>query len=475
MISRFLARLRSANLLSVSGWRQDRILKRVLQNSTYLFASYVLGALLTFITARFLGVASFGALGTVTVFVANVNRLFSFRMGEVVVKYMGESLALSNPRRAAAAAKAAMIIEALTSLTAFTVLYFLAPLGAAYFVKDPSSTPLFRIYGVAILFNLVAESSNGILQVTNHFRSQALINLLQTTLVAVLLGIAVVFQTDSNSPDLMIVLLVYLTGKIILGLGPMVMAFYWLPRTLGKDWWRAPLFGLLPWREMIRFAASTNFNGTVNLIARDSEVPVVSFFFGTVAAGYFKISMALINLIVLVINPFISTSYPEITRSFSAREWPRLRSLLRRLTLISAAWTGLVATGLVLFGYPVLFQSWNLFGFSFDLLAEYAPAYPAMLVLLAGYGAANIFFWNRPLLLAQGLASYPLKIGFWAMLLKVLLMALILPGLPPEGYVAEAVLLSGYLLVTVLLNVRRGIAEIQRHESRDARPREEPA
>ena len=456
--------------LSLKAWRQDRILKRVLRNSTYLFASYVMGAILTFLTARLLGVASFGALGTVTVFVANINRLFSFRMGEVVVKYMGESLAQDNKPRAAASAKAAMIIEACTSTLAFIVLYFLAPVGAAYFVKDPASTPLFRIYGVAILFNLVTESATGVLQVTDHFRSQALINFLQTSLVAVLLGIASVYRAD-----LMTVLMVYLAGKAILGIGPIVMAFYWLPRTLGADWWRAPLTMLPPWREIMRFAVSTNFNGTVNLIARDSEVPMVSFFFGTAAAGYFKISMALINLIVLVINPFISTSYPEITRSFSAREWPRLRSLLRRMTLISAAWTLLVALGLVLFGRPLLFQSWTLFGHRFDLLAEYAPAYPSMLVLLVGYGTANIFFWNRPLLLAQGLATYPLKVGAGAMLLKVLLMALILPGLSSGpgltsgGYIAEAALLTGYLLVTVLLNARRGLQEIQRAEGASAR------
>jgi putative intracellular protease/amidase len=35
-------------------WRKDRLLGRVLKNSSYLFASYVLGGLLTLITARLL-------------------------------------------------------------------------------------------------------------------------------------------------------------------------------------------------------------------------------------------------------------------------------------------------------------------------------------------------------------------------------------------------------------------------------------
>ena len=41
--------------------------------------------------------------------------------------------------------------------------------------------------------------------------------------------------------------------------------------------------------------------------------------------------------------------------------------------------------------------------------AGYAPAYPAVVILLVGYGFANIFQWNRPLLLALGMPSFPLK------------------------------------------------------------------
>jgi len=445
---------------SVSSWRQDVILNRVLRNSTYLFASYTLGALLTFLTARLLGVASFGVLGTVTVFVTSINRLFSFRMGDVVVKYMGESLAQNNARRAAAAAKAAMLMEAVTSVVAFAALYLLAPVGAVYFVKDLGSVPLFQVYGLMILFNIIYESSTGVLQVTNHFRSQALINFIQTTIMAVLLGLAAIYHFD-----VMGVLFIYLIGKIILGVGPALLALYWLPRTLGRDWWKTPLSEMPSWREMARFAFSTNVSATVNLVAKDNEVPIVSFFFGPLAAGYFKIGLALINTIVLVINPFISTTYPEITRAYSEKAWRSLRRLLRRVTLISAAWTVLVAVGLALLGKPLLFHPWNLLGHTIDLLSEYAPAYPAMMVMLAGYGAANIFFWNRPLLLAQGHVAYPMKVSAWAMLVKVLLMVLILPRLSSNGYIVEAVLLSGYLLVTVLLNVRKGLLEVRRAEN----------
>jgi O-antigen/teichoic acid export membrane protein len=439
----------------LQNWLQDRLLGRVLKNSSYLFASYVLGAVLTILTARLLGAASFGVLGTITVFSANINRLFSFRMGEMVVKYMGEALVHDDRVRAAAAVKAAMLVEATTSLLAFAALTALAPLGARYVVRDASAAPLFILYGISIIANLVYESATGVLQVTNHYRSQALINFVQTVLVAILLGLAAVYKAD-----LLTVLWIYLLGKIILGLGPAVVAFYWLPRTLGKDWWRAPFSVLPPWREVARFSLSTNFNGTVTMIARDSEVPIVHFFFGPEAAGYFKMALALINMVVMPINPFIATTYPEITRTFAAREWNRLRSLLSRVTIISASWTGLVVLGLIV-GNKILFEQVTVMGRTFDLLVEYAPAYPALMIMLVGYGVANIFFWDRKLLLAEGHASYPFWVSFYAMLLKV---ALILLVLPRTGYLVEAVLLSGYFVISVGLNVWRGLREINRAE-----------
>jgi len=438
-------------------WGRDRLLARILKNSSYLFASYVIGAVLTVLTARLLGVAEFGVLGTVTVFVTNFNRLFSFRMGEVVVRYMSEALALDEKQRAAAVVKASFLTEAGTSLVAYAMLALLAPLGAIYFAKDSQATSLFLIYGISILTNMFSEASVGVLQVTNHFRSQALINLLQTILVAVLLGFAAVFNAD-----LMIVLGIYLLGKIILGIGPVLVALYWLPRVLGRGWWRTSFSFLPPLREMARFAIHTNFNGAVTMVARDSEVPAVSFFFGPAAAGYYKIALALINMVVQPINPFISTSYPEITRAYAQRAWPQLRTLLQRITLIAAGWTALATAGILLFGRQLLFQPWTLFGRTIDLLSEYAPAYPLVLILLVGYGAANILFWNRPLLLAQGQAAFPFQVSFWAMIVKLALMFILLPRTGPW---AAAVLLSAYLLVTVVIIAWRGIRGIDQAQS----------
>lgn len=437
-------------------WGKDVVLKKVIGNSAYLFGSQAVGAVISILTANFLGVASFGELGVVISFVTNINRLLSFRMGDFVVHYVGGFLVKDQREEAAAVLKVAAFTEAATSLFAYLVVVLLAGWGATNFANDPSTRPLFLIYGMAILANLMAETAMGALQVTGHFRSQALLNLLQSLLTAGLF-----FVVFLNRGGVFEVMLVYLAGKIVLGVGPLVLALYWLPKSLGKGWWRTSLRGHLPERKpMIRFALNSNFSSTVTIVARDSEVLWVSYFFDTAVAGYFKVALAVINLMVMPITPFISTTFPEITRHIARREWARLKQLLSRVTLISGIWTGAVGAGLLLLGRQLLFSPWTIFGRSIYIYkAEYAPAYSVLLMLLIGFGIANIFFWDRTLLLSFGKAGLPLRVSFFAMLGKILLAFLIVPVL---GYQAEAALFSAYFAVSVGLLVFYGLREIHR-------------
>ena len=154
-------------------WRQDRLLRGVIKNSSYLFSgntiSMALSVVQSIFAARLLGVDGFGTLGVVTVFASTVNRLFSFRMGELVVKYMDQHRAENRPDRAAAVVKAAALAESITSLLAFAVLVLLSPLAAQIFAKDPAATPWFLIYGLIIPGNLATETSTGVLQIHRRF------------------------------------------------------------------------------------------------------------------------------------------------------------------------------------------------------------------------------------------------------------------------------------------------------------------
>jgi O-antigen/teichoic acid export membrane protein len=431
-------------------------LRGIVKNSGYLFSSnsaaMALSMLQSILAARLLGIERFGILSaTVIPFVSNVHRLLSFRMSELVVKYMGQYLVQEKNERAAAIVKAAALVEAGTSLVGYLVLLALTPLAAQHLAKDTAAQPLFILYGLILLSNAFFETSTGVLQVSRLFNKIALVNLIQSLVTAGLILYAFLTQGD-----MLAVLMAYLLGKTFAGLAVSILAARQLSRLFGVGWWKAPLSLLPEWRELGRFAISTNLQGTVTLIARDSETLIITFLRSPVEAGYFKIAQAMINLVLMPIEPFIATTYAEISRTISGQKWLQTHRLLKRVSLISAGWT-VTAGGLMgAFG-------WWLIPFLYG--AEFSPAYPAFLILLAGYGFANIFHWNRPLLLALGKPDFPLKMAAVGAAIKTGL-GFAFVGI--FGYLFEALLLSVFFLFSIGATVWKGLSEVKRNALEEA-------
>jgi O-antigen/teichoic acid export membrane protein len=191
------------------------------------------------------------------------------------------------------------------------------------------------------------------------------------------------------------------------------------------------------------------------MIVRDSELLWVSFFLSPVEAGYYKVAIALNRYILFPINPFIQTTYPEINRYIKNKVWKPLRQFLRKITALSATWTMLCVVGLVFLGEWVI---------KIYAGAEFLPAYPAMLILLIGYGIANTFFWNRSLLLSFGDSLYAFVTMLVAGLLKVLGGFVLVPQ---YGYLAEAGLFASFFIVSVGLNLLRGHINLRKAQRED--------
>jgi O-antigen/teichoic acid export membrane protein len=411
-----------------------------------------LSLLQSILAARLLGIEQFGILSAAVIpFVSNVHRLLSFRMSELVVKYLGQYLVQEKIQRAAAIVKAAALVEAGTSLVGYLILLALTPLAAQHLAKDSAAQPLFILYGLILISNAFFETSTGILQVSRLFNKIALVNLFQSLITA-----GLILYAYLTRGDILAVLMAYLLGKTFAGLAVSILAAHQLTRLLGVGWWRAPLSLLPEWRELGRFAVSTNLQGTVTLIARDSETLIITFLRSPVEAGYFKIAQAMINLVLMPIEPFIATTYAEISRTISGQKWLQTHRLLKRVSLISAGWT-VTAGGLMgAFG-------WWLIPFLYG--AEFSPAYPAFLILLAGYGFANIFHWNRPLLLALGKPDFPLKMAAVGAAVKTVL-GFAFVGI--FGYLFEALLLSAFFLFSIGATVWKGMSEVKSNALEEA-------
>ncbi len=467
-------------LNTLRSWWQDKLLRGVLKNTSYLFSSNSISAAFNMVSSilatRLLGVGGFGLVAIVQTFTSNVNRLLSFRMSEVVVKYLGQALAIdekddaenpslsssitppfkANPQ-AAAIVKGIGLVEAATSLVAYLVLLLLASWAAKIFANDLSIAPLIPFYGLMLVANLVYETSTGVLQAHKRFDRIAIINTVQSVLTLVLILMTLILRLGIFE-----VLGAYLVGKAFAGISIAIMAFRQMDHSLGQGWWRASLNRVREWRGILSFAINTNLNGTVNLVTRDNILLYLTALspagLRDAYAGYFKWGLAIINFVVLPIDPFIWPTYAEITRTIAQRQWQRTRSLLKRVSSIAGVWTLAAAAGIALLGWWLI---------PAVLGPNTLPVYPLALILLFGYGTANILNWNRPLLLAFGKPSYPLLIALGVGAIEVLLTLWLVPG---GGYLVMAAILSGYLAMSVGMTAWRGWRELAANEAKDFLP-----
>lgn len=425
------------------------LIRRIIKNSGYLFSatgiSAVMSMLQGILAARLLGPAMFGVLGSITTFTSTVNRFASFRMDELVVRYVGHYQENGDTGRAAAVFKGASLLEMGGSMLAFVLVWTLAPVGARFFAHDGSLAIWFRVYGSIVLANLISESATGLLQIFDRFRTIAYITAVQSVLTLVLITAAYF-----NRAGLIAIVLAYMAGKTAGALAFTTAALWQARQSWGAGWWRSPLSLLQSEkRSLLTFAFSTNISGTISLVSKDSEVLWVAGFLGTTQAGYYKLALALSNLLQLPVSPLPKATYPELAREIARRNWENVRYVLRQGSRLSALYS--VTTTLVL----ALFGGWII---STVYGAEYLPTYPALLVLLVGFTFVNIFYWNRIALLSLSRPVFPTIVNFIGMVLKV---SAILVLVPQFGYMAFAFLLAGYYIFTVGIAAARVFLDLR--------------
>jgi O-antigen/teichoic acid export membrane protein len=397
--------------------------------------------------ARVLDVAGVGLLAAVATFANVVNRFTSFRIDELVVKYVRLYEERKEHQMAAAVYKLAAMLEAGGSVVAFLLIALLAPLGVSLLSDVPGVEHIFILYGSLVLINLFFDSSDGILQVFNRFDAKAAIDVVQTI---VRLGLtAVVFFGGGGFRE---IILAELAGRLVRAVAVMALAFRTARQQWGAGWWRTPISVLkADRRSLLTFAFSTNLSATVSLVSKDSESLWVNAFLGNTAGGFYSLAQTLIGFLQIPVSPLPSTTYPELSRAVAQDNWKAVRNVLQRGSMLAALYTLPVTLALILFGHQVILL--------YTSKSSFLPAYEPLVILLIGYTFANIFYWNRAALLAFNRPIYPTLVNFSGMVLKVAGIFLF----ASYGAVAFAALLSGYYIYTVSLAVLRVRRDLRAH------------
>jgi O-antigen/teichoic acid export membrane protein len=167
----------------------------------------------------------------------------------------------------------------------------------------------------------------------------------------------------------------------------------------------------------------------------------VSLLRGPVEAGYYKLALALANMVQMPIEPLPQATYPELSRQVARDQWANVRYILRQGSRLAGTYSIIMTLFLVLFGKFLI---------SFLYSPEFLPAFPALVILLAGLLVANTFYWRRVALLALGRADFPAKVNFVLAVFKIIGIVLLVPQF---GFVASAALLAGFYWIGSLISV----------------------
>lgn len=438
----------------LSKFTQDPLFTKIIRASGSLLSNNTIALGLSVVqgimATRLLGPAGFGLIGVIMAFASTINSIFSFRMSEVVVRYGGEYLSLSDKKSASALLKLACYTEAFVSLTAFIIVIVTAQLAETYLAKTNGVAWMFTVYAIGLLANFNTETSTGILQITDKIKLQGTINLIQAIFTTVIIVCAFFFNGS-----IITVLIAYLIGKSILGLGLFITAQVQLSKRLDKGWFQTPISSLKNEKEIFNFAFSSNISATIIKIFRESELIWVGLFLDTSAVGYYRVAYTITHFLAIPADPLIATTFPEINRLAVEKTWSKLKSFLKKITAFSFAYNILLGAGLIIFG------RWVISIYAGD---KYLNAYPALVALTIGLVFNYILFWNRPLLLALGLPQYPIYVTLIIGLIKLALSFVLIAK---YGVVMAGALLAFYYITSVGIMVWRGMKRIRELETRD--------
>lgn len=435
---------------------KTEIIRRIVRNSSYLVSATVfsaaMGMLQNAFRFRVVGVAGAGLLAAMETFTNVLNRLTSFRIDEMVVRYIRLYEEQGQQAKAAAVYKLAALLEMSGAAVTFLLILALSPLGVRLFSDQPGTGHWFILYGTLVLINLCFDTSDGVLQVFNKFNAKAVVDVLQS-LVRVSLTI-VVFFTGGGFLE---IILAELAGRLVRSAGVVILALRAARQNWGCGWWRTPLNVLAEDRKsLLTFAFSTNLSATISLVAKDSEDLWVNAFLGNLVGGFYNVARSLIGLLQIPISPLPATTYPELSRSVAREQWGSVRHILQRGSSLALLYSLPVTVFLVFFGRWVI-----------ELYAgpEFLPAYSLLIILLVGYTVANVFYWNRVALLALNHPVFPTLVNFFAMLVKVGLIFILVQRY--QAY-AFAGLLSLYYIVTVSIAAGRVLLDLRQRMAGEA-------
>ena len=428
-------------------WFQDRHLRSLLKNTSYLAVSKVVagvGGLITLAFAgRSLGVAAFGLLILVHSYAQAASGLTKFNSWQVVVRYGGPALREGSIPLFKRAVGFAMGLDLASGILTMAGAMLLLPFVAGLFGLPPDLVPAAVAY-CFLLPLMGAGAASGVLRVFDRF------DLLgwQGTVTPNIRAALAVIAWWQDWPFLAF-LLIWFVSDFLGDLATWIMALRELKR-------HDKLSGIRPSldaSEMDRgwqFAVSINLNSSLNTAWGPLARLLVGAVLSPAAAGLYRVASTIADAAQKPTDFLNKAFYPEVMRLDHREKAPW--QLMAR-TMILSALAGTTVLLIILFGGEWLLRV--AFGH------EFVGAYPVMVVLLGVPLLMTVTFPIPAMLHAVGRVNAPLYANMIGAFTYV---ALIFPLADRFGLVgAGAAFLAGRIamMLVMALALRRELKRIR--------------
>lgn len=321
------------------------ILRRVMRNLGYLVGGKTFSGLLGLgymaFSVRALGVASFGQLMLIYAFVLTVATVVKFQTWQPILHF-GTPL-YQKPEKHTDFLRLilfAIFLDLISSLAGALVavggVWIIGPwIGLA-----AAAVPAASLFGLALLF-IVTATADGMLRLFDRFD----LLLVEDNIRAVVrfFGSLLFLVIGGTLNDLLAVwFLSIVTGSVAcayLAWRESKKHMSWAgSATLVREALASRGRSLTaPFPGIWKFVWSTNANASVGLVTSHVPTLIVGGMIGATDAGLFRIARQIAEALATPVKLMVPVFYPELARLVAVRDYPMMRTLNNRATLISCA------------------------------------------------------------------------------------------------------------------------------------------
>ncbi len=378
----------------------DDIKKRILKNYKLLVSTKIIGGLASAITlliiARFLGVEEFGIFAMVISSVEILNILFSFRVWDTTVKFIGDNA--NNKENISNYISFSTIISFLSSFFSLLLILLLSSLIADQLFGIREYEYLIKCYVFSVLFISINDNLDGILRTYNQYNSILKINIITNLSRLVLVGLYIyLYDAAPFRVDIAAILVVF-TLSFLIGT---VLRFLYLKKALNEEEIDCKLIHSLSRSEQfdyLKFMSNTHFSNILNL-ANDKNlgVLVVGYFIGPFYAGLYRVARAITKIIRRIMDPALEIIFPEFVKLNTEKDFKNYQKVIIESVKMLLFSSLIVGLGIYLFSSEIIVL---FFG------TEYIKAESALFILIIAMIIHNGVYWINPSMLALGRAKY---------------------------------------------------------------------